>query len=301
MLPIMGLPATAAAEEGRILGGYRFIPTSVIVDPFITTHFRSATGLATASNVDIPLLVLEGPPPDTLLSLEGNFLFVTANAEYSQAVHPKISLRLAGAGASRVGTSGQSLLSQGVTATFGLNAGTTIELWRDSAMLLSAEADLGYGQNLFIDILKFAEDAIENGIENASILAKEEGVLLTAGLRYAWAFNQWSGITARGALGYTNLESRDQDVLWSIGGTYSVDFGQNGKKPIGLLVHLEADRMAQRILQAGTIINAGWGIYYTGREDFNIGFENQWTRMPLQNWDIVVYPSSFILALRYYF
>lgn len=90
------LPPPVLAEEGRLLGGYRFIPSSAVADPFIATHFRSATGLASTSNVDIPLLVLEGPPPDTLLSLEGNFLFVTAEADYAQVVHPKVLVRLGG-------------------------------------------------------------------------------------------------------------------------------------------------------------------------------------------------------------
>jgi hypothetical protein len=85
------------------------------------------------------------------------------------------------------------------------------------------------------------------------------------------------------------------------GRSYGVDFGQRDSKLIGLLGELEADRANQKVLQAGTILGAGLGVYFTGREDFNIGFEFQGTRMPLQNWDIVVYPTRFNLALRYYF
>jgi hypothetical protein len=301
ILTLAVLPTALWAEEGRVLGGYRFIPSATIPDPFITTHFRNTTGLASASNVDIPLLVLEGPPPDTLFSLEGNFLFVTASAEYQHAVHKKVAVRVAGGGASRVGTSGEALLSQGVTATFGGTVGTTIELWRDDAMLLSGEADLGFGNTLLIDILKFAEDVIDKGIRDASILNKETGVKATAGLRYAWAFNHWSGITAIGSAGYTNADARGQRTLWRIGATYSADFGQRGNKPIGLLAYLGADRSSQRVLQADAILEIGLGVYYTGHEDFNIGVEFQGSRMPLQNWDIVVYPSTFTLALHYYF
>ena len=300
-LTVTAFFSSSTAQEGRVLGGYRFIPSTTIADPFITTHFRNATGLASTANVDIPLLIFEGPPPDTLLSIEGDFLFISAEAEYSQVVHPKVLVRLAGTGASRVGTSGQSLVSQGVTASFGGGAGTKIELWRSDTMLLSGAADLGFGQNLLIDLLQYAEDVIDNGIEDASILRKETGVILSAGLCYAWALNHWSGITVTGDLGYTNLEGRNQDALWRVGGTYGMDFGQKEKKPIGLLLHLEADRMSQRILQAGTIVDGGLGVYFTGREDFNIGLEYQISRVPLQNWDIVVYPSSFVLALRYYF
>lgn len=284
-----------------MLGGYRFLPASQIPDPFITTHFRSSTGLAWASNVDIPVIVLEGTPPDTLLSFEGNFLFITADAEYQHAVNEKVAIRAVGAGASRVGTSGEALISQGVTAAFGGGVGVTAEMWHSDAMLLSGSADLDIGQNLVIDILQFAEDVINKGIGKASILRKHTGVSVNAGLRYAWAINEWSGLTAVGSAGVTSLESRNSHFLWRLGGAYSLDFGQRGGKPIGFLVHLEADQLSQGVLRAGTIIGTGLGVYYTGHEDFNIGFEYNLSRMPLQNWDITVYPSAFTLALRYYF
>ena len=58
------VPAASLAQEGRTLGGYRFIPVSFVADPFITRHFRNATGIATASNVDIPIIIIERTPPE---------------------------------------------------------------------------------------------------------------------------------------------------------------------------------------------------------------------------------------------
>ena len=43
------------------------------------------------------------------------------------------------------------------------------------------------------------------------------------------------------------------------------------------------------------------GVYYTGREDLNLGLDIRWTHLPLENWDISIYPITFGIALRYYF
>ena len=71
-LTFLCLPATADADKGRTLGGYRFIPSSLVEDPFITTHFRNSTGLAFASSVKTPVLIIDSTPPDTLLSFKGS-------------------------------------------------------------------------------------------------------------------------------------------------------------------------------------------------------------------------------------
>ncbi len=57
-------PRSALGVEGRTLGGYRFIPASRIQDPFITTYFGNVTGGSVASDIDVPILILETTPPD---------------------------------------------------------------------------------------------------------------------------------------------------------------------------------------------------------------------------------------------
>jgi hypothetical protein len=294
-------PAGAGAEEGRTLGGYRFVPSSFVEDPFITTHFDNYTGLAIASNVEFPILVIPTEPPTTLLELNGDFLFVVANFEYQHAVHPRVALHVAGGGASRVGTSGQALLSQGVTAIYNAQLGAIVELWRNDTVLLSASADAGYANGLVVDFVQFAIDIISENYMNASLVKVDDGAAANAALRAAWALNSWTGLLGIGQVGISNIGNASDEALWRFATAGSFDFGQRGNAPVGLQLSLDVDRLKPQAANIKTSVGIGFGVYYTGREDFNIGFEFQVARWPLENWDTVAYPTSSGLSLRYYF
>ena len=293
--------APSNAEKGRTLGGYRFIPVSKIEAPFITTHFRNFTGIAFASNVEFPIIVIPDNPPDTLLALNGDFLFVVANFEYQHAVHPRVALHVQAGGASRVGISSEALLSQGVTALTSGQLGTIFELWRNERVLLSAAADLGYVNGLVIDFVQFATDIIDGNTRNASLVTNDQGARGDAGLRIAWAWNQWSGLTGVGQVGFADIGTLSGDVLWRFAASGSADFGQHGNAPVGVQLSLDVDRLKPQSADIKTAVDIGVGVYYTGREDLNLGLEIDWSRWPLQNWDTVAYPVSFGVALRYYF
>lgn len=291
---------TSMAGEGRTLGGYRFIPSLRVEDPFVTHHFQNSTGISIASNVDVPILVY-GTPPDTLLSLSGSVFYVGPTFSYQHVVHHRAAVRISARVTSRVGTSGEALLSQGVSALMDAGLGTTVELWRNQSVLLSGLLDFGFGKALLVDLIGFAEEVVTVGPEEASILTTDNGATTSAGLGAAWAPNGWSGVTVIGQLGYSKIETRDDDMLWRIAGSGSVDFGQNDKAPIALLITMDVDRLRPRPVAGGTAVGVGFGIFYTGREDLNLGIEGQWSHFPQSTHDITINPASFDLVLRYYF
>jgi hypothetical protein len=295
------IPRASLGAEGRTLGGYRFIPANKIDDPFITHYFRNSTGVSIASDVDVPVIVVPGTPPDTLLSLNGNLLFVGATFGYQHVVHSRVAAHVSARGLTRIGTSGEALLSQGVSALTSSELGATIELRRSERMLLSGLLNLGYGQALIVNLVKFAEDVAAGDIENASILTTDEGGTVDGGLAFAWAPNSWSGVTALGQIGYSDIDTRDDDVLWRLAGTYSVDFGQRDQAPVGLLIAVDADRLQPKSVAGGTTLSIGGGVLYTGREDINLGLEITWMRFTQALQDVTVYPMSFDLVLRYFF
>ena len=294
-------PGTARAETGRTLGGYRFIPSPVVEDPFITTHFRSFTGLMIALDVTFPILVIDDVPPDTLLALNGNFVFVVADFEYQHAVHPRVALFIEGQGASRVGTTGQALLSQGVTVITGGRAGAVVELWRGDNILLSGSAAGGYATTFLVDFVGFAEDVLAGNIENASIIGGIEGGTIDGGLIGAWAVNEWSGINAVGQIGYYGGQFKTVDTRWRLAASGSVDFGQRGGTPVGLQLSFDVDRLVPQVTGNDPAFSIAGGVYYTGRDDFTLGLDVRWTKLPLEDWDFDLAPISFGIALRYYF
>jgi len=294
----LSIVGSASAEKGRVLGGYRFVPSTRVQDPFITSYFRNATGLSIASDVDVPILIID---TDTLLSLSGDLLFVGASFEYQHAVGERVAVGITAGGLSRVGTSGESIISQGVSALFSTDLKSTIELWRGEDVLLSGLVGLGFGNVLVIDLVQFAEDIINNGPENASILTMEDGVTVDGGVAAAWALNHWAGLTALGQIGYSNIGSQTDELLWRLAATGTVDFGQNDKAPIGLLLWLDVDRLGPKTIAGGTANAAGIGVFYTGREDLNLGVEIGWSRFRQLTRDITINPVNFAITLRYYF
>jgi hypothetical protein len=301
-LAASALPCASPAETGRTLGGYRFIPVSNTEEPFIVTRFSNYTGLASASGLEFPLLVIEDDPPDTLLALSGNFLFVVAKFEYQHAVHPRVAVRLAGGGLARVGTSASALLSQGVTTLMTIQTGGLFELWRNDSVLLSAFADVGYLDGLVIDFVQFAEDVIDGNTKNASLVVSGAGGFVAGGLRTAWAWSEWSGLTAYGQVGYYNIdEFTTDDAHLRLGAMAGFDFGQRGGSPVGVTLNFDVDRLTPQAFEGETALALGLGVHYTGREDLNLGLETQVSRLPLRDWDEIAYPISFGLALNYYF
>jgi hypothetical protein len=301
LVMILALAPRVTAETGRTLGGYRFVPVSKIADPFITHHFGNATGVSIASNVEVPLLITDTTPPDTLANLSGDLLFIDARFAYQHVVHPRVAIGVVAGGLSRLGTSGEALLSQGVSATTSFGLGTKIELWRRENMLLSGLIDLMSGSILVVDLVSFVEDAIESGLENASIITTEQATTIEGSLAYAWAFNTWSGMTALGQLGYSEGDLRSDELLWRFAGAGSVDFGQRDQAPIGLAIGLDVDRLTPSSLAGSTAFSIGGGVHYTGREDLNLGLEVAWHHFRQVTRDITIDPVSFDLVLKYFF
>ena len=297
----LSLPSPSPAEEGRVLGGYRFLPSTVVADPFLTSHFRNFTGIATAQNVTVPFVIIDGPPPDTLFTLGGDLLYVNARFEYQQRVHSRWAVRLKGGGASRVGTNGQAIISQGVTAIFTIAGGATYLLRQSERWNLSATGDVGFGSGLKIGLLEFLDDYLLGGNDTASLVQTSDGVTYHLGLRAAWAPRTWWGLTALGEYGGTNTDSFLSDTVWRFGATASMDFRQRGGVPLGILGIVNVDHLTQSAETIGTSVTLGLGFFYTGREDFAIGLESSWARIPLEDRDVVVKPSSTGLGLRYYF
>ena len=300
-LLIAAMPWAVAAETGRTLGDYRFVPVSNIDGPFITTRFSNFTGLAWAGGLNLPLLVIETDPPDTLLALNGNFLFIVAEFRYQHAVHPRVAIALSASGVSRVGTSGQALLSQGVTVLKVIDLGGAVELWRNDRVLLSAVLNVGYVDGLVIDFVKFAEDVIEGNIENAAIINTVDGGTVDGGINAAWALNHWAGITGVAHVGSADVEGLSGELRWRLAAAGTVDFGQRGNAPVGVGLSFDVDHLKPSTVETGTAVGVGLGVHYTGRDDLNLGLELRWSRLPLQGWDTTAYPVSFGLALSYYF
>lgn len=283
--------------EKRTLGGYRFVPSNIIPDPFITTYFQQVTGVGLSYGSEISILVFD---QDTLLSLNTDVAFVLLEFEYQYAASRRVAFRFRFSGSSRLGTGGEAILTQGVTAITGLEVGTSIALWDNGRTMVSGAADIFHGSTFRIDVAKFVEDFIEFGPDVASLTVSDDGVSLAGGFRLAHAFNEWSGIHALAQGAYRNtVRTEDFGVILGVAG--SMDFGQRGGTPIGLELAASLDNIRAVESDVKSTMILGGGVFYTGREEFSLGLEIAYNRIPSREEGFTLNGVILSLTARFYF
>jgi len=274
--PAVAEDANVGHPEDRTVGGYRFIPSQNIPNPFVTSHLRNNIGAGMFLDASLPLF----STPDTTVSLNGDLLLAILEFEYSYAPDDRVSFRISGAGATRVGTGGEALLAQGVTAASAMSAGTTILLHRGERFQLSAAADAGPASTIRVDLAGFVMDLLDQGLDTASLTRNDNGVQLSGGARAAYAFNAWSGVFGFLDGVYANSLHVDKGGVL-LGAAVSADFGQKGGLPIGLMLTGRYSSLNATRKDSGNDMQFGFGVFYTGRDAFSLGLETQYVHLPV--------------------
>ena len=296
--------ATRVGPERRALNGHRFLPTSDLPDPFVTTFMRSAVGAGTAMNLRAPIEDLDGNVLDTL---DGDIAFLALDYEYQQAVNRWLAFRASVAGAARLGTDQQSLLFQGVSGVLGAALGTTVRLVEGEKVYVSAVGDVGWNKGYFITPLDFVRDVIDNGLDgnSSSPVADASSLVASGGARVAYSPHRAWGFTALAEFGFSEPFRKDVSStrgLVRLGGTIGYDFGASTPVPIGLLGGFRWENFSAG---GDDIADRSWrsflGISYTGRADFNVGVEMSFAHLSQRDSNEGIDSGSVRVALRYYF
>ena len=266
------LPVGASAQNpGRVLNGFRFLPSSLIPSPFVTSYIRTATGGGIAFNVS-SLVLLRG---DTLATLTGDVGFMTLAFEFQQQFGGWLAVRAGFAGSARMGVDEESVLAQGITGIASLNLGVTARVWHNDQWLVSGAVDFGSSNFVGLDPFGFARTVIDSGglTEDNSLVASTDATALRGNGRVAWAPKRWLGLTGLLGVASTDVSSRSSDFLVSGGATVSVDLRQLNWPSIGLLLGYvsEGANQGSDITKRSTGFTGA--VMYTGRDDFSVGLE----------------------------
>jgi hypothetical protein len=192
--------STAVAQSSppcnRCLNGFRFVPSSVVDEPFVNTSFENATGGGMALNLQVPVRNLDG---DTVSTLNGNIGFFLLDFEYQKRITRWLALRAGLSGIGRLGTSLEALVASGISAAMGGSIGATVPIWTKPNFMISAAADLRNNKQWDVDPYMFAKDVVDSGYTpdaKAVLLGSERVNRWSVGLRGAWAVKPWWGLTA---------------------------------------------------------------------------------------------------------
>lgn len=267
------LPVGAAAQNpGRVLNGFRFLPSALIPSPFVTTYIRTATGGGIASNLSSLFVDVDG---DTLGTLTGDVAFMNLGFEFQQQFGGWLAVRAGFSGSARMGVDEQSLLAEGLTGIASLNLGATARIWHNENLLVSGAVDFGSSEFVGLDPFGFAQSVIDSGglSKDNSLVSSSSANSGRGNGRVAWAPKSWLGLTGFLGVASVDISSGSSDFLVGGGATVAVDFRQLNWPSIGLLLGYvsEGANRGSDIARRSTGITGA--IMYTGRDDFSIGLE----------------------------
>ncbi len=261
-----------AQEPSRVLNGFEFIPSRIVADPFAITYFGTITGGGMAFDLKTPFIDLDG---DTIGTLTGDVAFMALGFEYQQRFGKWLAVRVAFSGGGRIGTNEQSMLAQGVTGTFGWDLGATARLYQSRKVIISGALDLARTDIVGVDPFGFAQSIIEDGLtEDNSLVESGNAVSGILGARLGWAPASWIGVTAVLEGGRGEVTESGSETVFGGGGTVGVDLKNLNVIPIGILLSFDSDAFTQGGADLASRSNGfGLGLFWTGWEDFIVGFE----------------------------
>lgn len=296
-----------------ILAGHQFIPSNAIPDPFITTHFRSTTGLGQAIDLEAPFL---DPNGEVVTTLKGDMVFISLNFEYQQRINPKLAMYAGLVVNTRLGADEEILLAEGLAAVREFQVGVMTQLMRTERWLLSGTVEGSLVRSTGVSLKKLADDIIEGSIEvedveelialikAAKLVKKQETGQASIGVRGAYSPTEWLGFTVRMATGYANPFDEKSTFEWffRLGGTIGVDLQEISTIPIGLSLIVDYNSFLERGNDlADNSREYGFGIAYTGRREFSIGIEAITGRLSLSDLDLNIDSVQYLFRMRYYF
>jgi hypothetical protein len=262
-----------AAEPGRTLNGYDFMPSEVVESPFAVTHFGTLTGGGLAFDVKTPFIDLEG---EEIGTLEGDVAFLALGFRFQQRFGNWFAARFGFMGGARMGVNEQSVLAQGVTGTFGLRLGGIARILQTEKVILSGSLDFTRTDLVGLDPYGFVQRVVEDGLDN------DNNELVASGSAYStrlaalcgWAPKNWLGINGYVEAGQGEYTEDDNETILGGGLTGGVDFKNLDIIPIGVQLVARTTGITSGEADLATRSwTYGMGFFYTGWDEFSISFE----------------------------
>jgi hypothetical protein len=285
-----------------VLGEHKFMPNSIVRDPFIKTYIRNSVGIGHALDLDIPIVEIG---ENQVLGLRGDLVFTSLDFEYHHAVKDWLAVWGRFNILARIGNDTQALLSQGITAATGFEFGWLFKLMRKDNTMLSLSLNLENGSATIINLLDYINKIIEGDYTyNNSLVNKVQSLRGGTGLRFAWSVSRLFGVYATGELLYgQSAEARgDSRFFYNVGGVLDFDLNAVSDLPFGILIGYGQSNLQNSGDETkGDLSTFFFRIGYNKTSDLSIGIESSYSKIPLKSIDQTVNAGLTKIMLRYYF
>jgi len=288
-----------------MLNGHKFVVNNFVSSPFVNTFFRNTLGFGQAVDLNVPILYIDGEP---VAGLRGDISFLTVDFEYQYAINNwagifgKIGLL------TRFGTEAQSLVAQGLNASYGMELGWLFNVYKSKKVVISLTANLWNKSGTVLDLYDFVKEIIDSSglTEDNNLLYSHDYVQGGGGIRMAWAPKSYLGVNGLFELAYG--ESIDNvmknELYYKLG--LSVDYdirAHNPDVPLGFSLGAVLDSFARSDDSAvdDNSIVIFFRTAYTGRDDLLISFDMDWSRLPLSTVSERLKTMTGLITIEYYF
>jgi len=291
--------ATEMGGSARELGGHRFVPNTVLGDPFLASRFTTSIGFGGARDLAVPIYNAD----DSLVqTLTGDLGFLAIDFAYQQQVTGWLALR-GGLGAiARLGVDRFSFAAEGVSTVYGFDVGATGRLWGTSRLQLAVALDysssalygvqpLTYLQGIAGEVRSAVDSVLAGGgpvdsttvdsilaridLSKYDVIKQGSADRTNVGLRLAYAATPWLGFTAATQTGVGQLLDNTGDLgIIDVGAAASLDLGVLWKVPIGVALSARYQNINERASDvAADVTTFGAFVSYAARRDLSLGLE----------------------------
>jgi len=274
------------------LGHHTFIPLDKNFNPFITSQLKIMVGTAQTESFDVAQILFNGKD---IYTLAGNIFFSSVIIDYQQKVKDWLAVYIRYSLAARFGTEFSSLYTEGLNTLSGKEIGWLIKVADRPKHLLTANLEISDQRANFLNIdrllLNLVEDTIITVSENIPALFG------SVGLRYAYAPNDLFGFTIAGDMAYGESFIRQKTGLYFQGGfTAEINLNNRTGIPVGIAIkNLYTNIPSFNQISNKAINISGLKLAYTGGNDFVIGIDASWSRLPSKSND---YLDTLLLLLQ---
>jgi hypothetical protein len=302
---------TSSSSEGSkdrislpMLGNHKFVVNPYVSSPFIKTFIRNTLGFGQALDLQVPIIDIGG---EYLTGLRGDLYFLNVEFEYQYAVNNWLAVFGSFEVNSRFGSEAQSLLAQGINATYGFELGWMFKLLHTDNVLLSATANIWNKSGTVINIYDFIQKIIDAGglTPDNHLLITRNFIQGGGGLRFAWAVSDLLGVNGLTELAYGESVDRsdENEIFYNLAGSMDIDLKKVSSVPIGFALGFRINSF----ISGGdnTIDSKIASLFlrtsYTGRDDFLISLDMTWDKLPLRQIDQTLNGATTTINLEYYF
>jgi hypothetical protein len=287
-----------------VLDNHKFIVNNNVRSPFIKTYFSNLLGIGQALDLKVPILEIDG---DQVFALRGTLYFLNLGFEYQYAVTDWLAVWLQFAISSRVGDGAQTLLAQGINATTNFEFGWMFKLMETKKTLLSGTVNLWNNSGTVVNIYDYIKNIIDEGalLPDNQLIITRNFIQLGGGLRFAWAASDLFGVNLRGEFAYGESVNRKNknELYYVLAASTDFDLNRVVNVPIGFVFGIKVNSFVSGsdISVENKVSSVFLKTAYTGEDDFLIGLDFLWRKMPLAQMDQTLYGGSVFISLDYYF